>query len=243
MRLEYAVEETNGGLGVSAEPNHLSRAGSHRRRRKPCVVLIVAIQYGDPARFESEENFRFGIGDRLDRGKKAEMGGLDGGDHRDVRPHQPSEIRYFAGTVHTQLEYPVTGIGRHSGKREGHTPVIVEATGRRKSWAGDGKSETQRLFGAGFADTAGDREDLGVATLARSRSESHQAGQCVDNTQQRHHGQIRDVAVHHRRSGSALEGGTNEIMAVVIGAPQRNEQVARCEAACIDRYALRGPIR
>jgi hypothetical protein len=223
VRLEHAVKETNGGLGVSAEPNHLSRARSHRHRGKACVVLIVSIQYDDPARFESEEDFRFGIGDRVYRGEEAEMGRFDSGDHRDVRPHQPSETGYFAGMIHTQLEYPVTGIGRHSGKREGDTPVIVEATGRRKSWAGDGKSETQCLFGAGFAHTAGDRDDLGIATISRSRSESHQAGQCVGDTQQGHEGQIRDAPVHHCRSGSALEGGTDEIMTVVIGALQRNE--------------------
>src|SRR5262249_45985595 len=84
---------------------------------------------------------------------------------------------------------------------------------------------------------------MSVATLTRSGSESHQAGQCVGNTQQRRQGQIRDIAVHHRRHGTASEGGTNKIMAIVIGAAQRNEQVTGGEAACIDRYVLRGPIR
>src|SRR5215471_17905519 len=54
---------------------------------------------------------------------------------------------------------------------------------------------------------------------------------------------MRNLAVHHRCCGTTLEGGTDEIMAVVIGAAQRNEQVSRDEGACIDRYACRRPIR
>ena len=106
------------------------------------------------------------------------MGRPDRGDHRDVGPHQPDQTRYFAGMVHTQLEYPVTGTGGIRDNDRGTPQWLLRLPAGRKVRAGDGKSETQRLFGAGFADTAGHREDLGIATLAGSRREPTSQPMC-----------------------------------------------------------------
>src|SRR6202007_1721467 len=48
---------------------------------------------------------------------------------------------------------------------------------------------------------------------------------------------------YHYRGGAALETGSDEIMAVVVGSPQCDEQIARGESASVDRYARRDPVR
>src|SRR5271169_4533685 len=121
--------------------------------------------------------------------------------------------------------------------------MIVEAASRGKGRAAGRERQAQRLLGAGLADTACDRDDSGTAALTRSRAESRQAGECVGNVQERHRRQAGYLAVHHRGNGALLESGTDEIMAVVVGSPQRNEQVTSSETARIDRYARSGPIR
>ena len=169
-RLEDTIEEPDRGLGVGAKTDHRGRAGPHRRRGESRIMRIVTVQHGDAAGFEPEKDFGLGIGDRLDRGEKAEMGGLDRGDHCDVRPRQPSENGYLAGMVHAQLENAVRGIGRHPGERQRRTPMIVEAACGSEGWAAGGERQAQRLLGAGLADTARYREDPGAAAFARRRA-------------------------------------------------------------------------
>jgi hypothetical protein len=41
-------------------------------------LRVVAIDHGGAARLEAEENFRLGVGDRLDRPEIFQMRGLDG---------------------------------------------------------------------------------------------------------------------------------------------------------------------
>src|ERR1700739_4876131 len=121
--------------------------------------------------------------------------------------------------------------------------MIVEAAGRGKGRAASSEGQAQRLFGAGLADTAGNRDDPGAAALARSSAERSQAGKCIGNAQERHRRQTGYLAVHHHSGGAAPESGTDELMAVVVGSAQRNEQVTCGEAARIDRYTPSGPIR
>jgi hypothetical protein len=115
-RLKQTIEEPDGSLTVGAKTEHLSRTGTYRRCREPRIMRTIAIQYGDARGFEPEKNFTLCIGDRLNRGKKAEMRGLDGGDYPNVRSRQSSEIGYFARMVHAQLENAISNIWRHPGE-------------------------------------------------------------------------------------------------------------------------------
>src|ERR1700745_2678847 len=117
-------------------------------------MRIIAVEHSDAAGFEPEKYFGLCIGDRLERWKKTEVGGLDRRDDRDVRPHKPSDNGYFARMVHTQLKNPVSGIGRHPGEGQRRPPMIIEAARRGKSPTASGESKAQRLFGAGLADTS-----------------------------------------------------------------------------------------
>jgi hypothetical protein len=101
--------------------------------------------------------------------------------------------------------------------------MIVEAPGRGKSRAACSESKAQRFFGASLADTARNRNEPGAAAFARSSAKSCQASECVSNPKQRRHRQTRYLVVHHCSGGATLERSTNEIMAVAIGSPQRDE--------------------
>src|ERR1700752_4817059 len=101
-RLEDTIEKPDRGFRVLAETHHRGRAGTHRSRCKPRIIRIVAVQHGDAAGFKPEKDFGLGIGDRLDRGEKAEMGRPDRRNYGDVGPHQLSESAYLAGMGHAQ---------------------------------------------------------------------------------------------------------------------------------------------
>ena len=228
--------------GWVPKPTTAAAPARIRRGGEPREVRIVAVQHGDATGFEPEKDFGLGIGDRLDRREKAEMGRLDRGDHRDVRPHQLSENGYLARMVHAQLENAVLGIGRQPGERQRRTPMIVEAACGSEGWAAGGERQAQRLLGAGLADTAGNRKDPGAAAFARRRAEGGKAGERISHAQQRRRRrQIRDIAIDHRRSGTALKRGTDEIMSVMVRPAQCYEEVTRGETAGIDRDARRRP--
>jgi hypothetical protein len=205
-------------------------------------MRTIAIQYSDAGGFEPEKNFTLCIGDRLNRGKKAEMGGLDGSDYANVGPRQSSETGYFARMVHAQLENAISNIWRHPGEREWQTPMIVEAAGGGESRAACSEGQAQRFFGASLADTARNRDEPGAAAFARSSAKSSQARECVSNPKQRRSRQTGYLVVHHCCDGATLERRTDEVMAVVIGSPQRDKQVAVGQASCINRYPASGPI-
>ena len=146
---------------------------------------IIAVEHSDAAGFEPEKYFGLRIGDRLERGKKTEMSGLDRRDDRDVRPHNSGKNAYFARMVHAELKNPVSGSGRRPGQRQRRAPVIIEAACRGKSRAASGESKAQRLFGAGLADTAGNRNHPGARAPARCGTECRKSGERVGYAQQR----------------------------------------------------------
>src|SRR6266850_907736 len=134
-------------------------------------MRIITIEHSDAAGFEPEKYFGLRIGDRLERWEKTEMGGLDRRDDRDVRPHKSRDNGYFARVVHAQLENPVSGSGQHPGERQRRSPMIIEAACRGKSRAASGESKSQRLFRAGLADTAGNRDHPSPGALTRCSTE------------------------------------------------------------------------
>src|SRR5438046_9503049 len=102
---------------------------------------IIAVEHSDAAGFEPEKYFGLRIGDRLERGKKTEMSGLDRRDDRDVRPHNSGKNAYFARLVHAALKDPVSGSGRRPGQRQRPGPVTLEAArrGTSRDAIGEGK--------------------------------------------------------------------------------------------------------
>ena len=85
-----------------------------RRLLQPRELRIVAVDHRRAARLDAGEDFRLGVGDRFERAEEFEMHRLDGGDDRDMRPHQPRQRRDLAGVVHAHLEH---GEARVCGQR------------------------------------------------------------------------------------------------------------------------------
>ncbi len=77
------------------------------------------------------EDFRLGVGDRLDAGEEFEMHRLDRGDRpRTCGRTIFDQRRDLAGVVHADLEDRKRTRGRAARQRQRHAPVIVEGGGR-----------------------------------------------------------------------------------------------------------------
>ena len=102
-----------------------------------------------------------------------------------------------------------------------------------------GKRDPQRLFGPGFADRAGDADDLGVATAARRGGEVAQAGEHFRHDQ-------KGCVVRKLRApvgGDDCERGLgrqrrrDEVMAVAMLAVNGEKGLARQQRAAVDGQA------
>src|SRR5262249_5725533 len=71
-----------------------------RAALEPRELRVVAVDHRSAAALEPEEDFRFGVRDRLERAEEFKMHRLDRGDDRDLRPHQPPERLELAATLH-----------------------------------------------------------------------------------------------------------------------------------------------
>ena len=131
------------------------------------------------------ENFRLGVGNRLDAGKEFQMHRLDRGDDGDMRPHHPDQRLDFAGVIHADLEDRKTRRRRAARQRQRHAPVIVERRGRGMGLALRAEHAPQRLLGRGLADRTGHRDHLRVQPRARGMREIDQTGEHVVDHQQR----------------------------------------------------------
>ena len=101
----------------------------------------------------------------------------------------------------------------------------------------------QRLLGGGLADRAGDRDHLRIETRARRMREIDEAGQhVIDHKQRRVGGEFVALGCFdHRQRRARLQGGVDEIMAVMDVALDREIGLARREA-CGCRWKCRSPL-
>ena len=94
-------------------PSFLARA------LQPGELRIVAVEHHRAAGLDALEDFRLGVGDRLDAGKEFQMHRLDRGDDGDLRPHHPDQRLDFAGVIHADLE------DREPRRRPGSAPATA----------------------------------------------------------------------------------------------------------------------
>ena len=233
--MQRRLEQPRIGLGVLAEGDD-ARAGRFGRAREPLILRNVAIDHRRAAGLEAAEDFRLGVGNRLDRAEIFEMHRRDGGDDRDMRLHQPRQRLDLAGMVHAHLEHREARARGTARQRQRHAPVIVVGGDRGMGLARRREREPQRLLGAGLADRAGDADHLGLRARARGAGEIAQAFEHVRHDQQRRvlRERVALVGGDDREAGAVGERGRHEFVAVAGVALDREERLAAPDAAAVD---------
>ena len=125
------------------------------------IMRVIPRQDSLPARFHTQEDFRLGAGDPGGRAEEFHMHRFDGGDQGDMRPYQAGEGGDFARMVHADLEDRELAVAGKPGQRQGNAPLIIQIPGADIGRAMSGEGKPQHLFGAGFADAAGDGQNAG----------------------------------------------------------------------------------
>ena len=135
--------------------------------------------------------------------------------------------------------------------------MVVEIARARMCGAAMRKRPGEQLLGPGLADAAGDGDDMGGAPLARPAGQGAEPFEGIDDQQQRPAagsppaglpatgltatGLPLGPAAHHRRRRLAFERCRHEVVAVMVGPGECHEQVARGDAAAVDRDAGGAP--
>ncbi len=209
-------------------------AGGIRLRRgdQPVAIRIVERDDGGAAFLQPFENLGLGVGNLLLAGEIFAMGRGDGGDERDVGPHQPGQSGKLAGMVHAHFEHAEAGVARHPRQAQRHPGMIVVALDRTVGAARRGAVErgVERFLGAGLADRAGDADHPGAAARAGGAAQRGERGHRVGDA---HVGLGRRFG-HQSPRRSRTEGLIDEKMAVGGLPPERDEQVARPDLAGVE---------
>ena len=71
---------------------------------QPRELRIVAVEHDRAAGLQPDENFRLGVGNRLDAGEELQMHRLHRGDDGDLRAYHLDQGLDFAGVIHADLE-------------------------------------------------------------------------------------------------------------------------------------------
>ena len=158
--MQRAFDQPGVRARVLAEGDDALDIGVLRAALEAGELRVVAVDHRRAAAFEPQEDFRLGVGDRLERAEEFQMHRLDGRDDRDLRPYQPRERLDLAGMVHAQLEHRVACALGAARERKRHAPMVVVGRERGMGLAVAGKRQTQRFLGAGLADGAGDGDDF-----------------------------------------------------------------------------------
>ncbi len=123
----------------SALPNGTVRTpdaspATDRRRANPPAApgCRPAARRGDARLF---------VGDRVQAAQMADMGRLDIGDQRHVRPGQHGQRPYLAGLVHADLDHRVIVVRRQARQRQRHAPMVVVARRRGMRAPAGGQDE------------------------------------------------------------------------------------------------------
>ncbi len=152
---------------------------------QPVEMAVVAVEDGDAAGLQPNENFTLGVGDILLAGEKFQVHGLHRRDDRHIGAHHFCKGRNLARMVHADLEDGVAGIARHARQRQGHAPVIVERLDRGMGLARPAERQMQRLLGARLAHAAGHRANARIDTGAAMQSQLAQGIQRIVYMHQR----------------------------------------------------------
>jgi hypothetical protein len=142
-------------------------------------MRAVAVEDGGPFGVHAEEQFRLGVGDRLDRQEELDMHRLDGGDDADMRARERGQGGDLAGVVHADFLHHPVDVAGHPGEAEGQAPVVVQAGPAGDRAAVGFQGEAQQLLGPGLADAARHRDDAGPRAVAAGPAEPGQRRQRV----------------------------------------------------------------
>ena len=236
-RMQHKLEQPRTSAAMRAERHDLADAGLLRLALQARKLRIVAIEHRRAAGLDAEKDFRLGIGDRLDILEEFEMHRLHGGDDRHMRPHQSHQRFDLAGMVHADLEHAEGDIRRTPRQRQRHAPVIVERGDGGMGGALRRQHLQQHFLGRGLADRAGDGDHPGAEPRPGGPRQIDQRAEHVLDDQQRCIGG-EAVALGARNDGQRrprLQGGLDEIMAVVNVAPDREIGFAGPDGAAVDR--------
>ena len=99
----------------------------------------------------------------------------DGGNDGAMRPDHIDQSGNFTGMIHTQFKDTIFGILRQTRQRERHADMIVEAALGSMGFARFGQRIGKAGFGSGFADTAGNGNDLRGTAFARGARQAFQS--------------------------------------------------------------------
>ena len=108
----------------------------------------------------------------------------NGGDDGTMRTDHIDQSGNLTGMVHTQFKDTIFTSCRQTRQRERHADVIVEAALGSMGFARFGQRIGKAGFGAGFADTAGNCNNLRATTRTRARVLAFQSRQHIIDRQQ-----------------------------------------------------------
>ena len=139
----------------------------------------------------------------------------------------------FPRRAHAHFDHGKPGVDRHPREGQWNAEVVIEVAP-----GGEGRTQRRKSCGcqflcAGFADRAGNPEHEGIFCGGAAVS-AHGVQRCGGVL----HDDLRRAQVQRtldqQRSGASLHGCAGEIVGVIIGASQRDEQVAGYKGTGVD---------
>ena len=152
----------------------------------------------------------------------------DGGNDGAMRSHHIDQSGDFTGMIHTQFKDAIFGILRQARQRERYADMIIEAALGSMGFARFGQRISKAGFCSGFADTAGNGNDLRGTAFARGTRQAFQSSQNIGDRQ--HHcvffqtGRVKICADQSRRR-AIFESLRDIIMAMCPFTRQGDENI------------------
>lgn len=195
---------------------------------------VVAVQDHGAVGIKAIEDFSLGL---CDFGLVLEEFGMRADDRCDQGDFGPDHFHKradFAGMVHADFKHAIFGRHRQGGEAHGDTPMVAEAGRAGVGLALFVQNVFKGLFGAGFADRAGDRDDFGGAAFAPGKAKAdHRIERIID-----HKGRCaiaKGFGIRHHGGGTAvIKGGLGEFVTIEIGAGKCDKQIALCRLAAVN---------
>ena len=226
-----AAQDIGGAdVGALVEPESENAVGIRARRvDQPVAMRAVMRDDRGAVALESLKYLPLGVGDRLLAREIFAVRRGDGGDDRDMWPHQSGEPRQFACVVHPHFEHAVARFARHPRKAQRHSGVVVVALDRamRPPRRRPVERRIERLLGAGLSDRTGDPDDSGIGPRTRRPTEIAQRLDRVSDMDVR----VGNLLADHRAGRAGRESLLDEAVAIGRLALHRDEQVARPDLA------------
>ncbi len=123
------------GTGILAKSHDMLDACLFSQFFKLFETLVITIEKRVTARHNTFKNLSFRDCDFFKIGKMPEMRRCNQCDQRHMRTHHLPQRTNFVVMIHADLEHTIIGIGRHTGERQRHTPMIVERSNRSVNFA------------------------------------------------------------------------------------------------------------